>query len=194
MLAWLDCWIQAVLPEWSCGIWIFPLLHFLLYTKMLRKLSQIPPNFQTWFSDFITLLVKKGAVWLLQPAGIWSLVSMGFCNLLLEASPSWWDTCCSPGAEAGGKGLETFCFFDIKMALYAWGGLFSLVYVVCFTYSSQGCFNLISALCQMADKILRLLFQSISYVLICVWLFVIPWTVVHQALPMGFSRQEYWSG
>ena len=28
-----------------------------------------------------------------------------------------------------------------------------------------------------------------------VWLFVTPWTVVHQAPPsMGFSRQEYWSG
>jgi len=27
------------------------------------------------------------------------------------------------------------------------------------------------------------------------WLFVIPWTVTHQApLSMGFSRQEYWSG
>ena len=26
-------------------------------------------------------------------------------------------------------------------------------------------------------------------------LFVTPWTVAHQApLPMGFSRQEYWSG
>ena len=26
-------------------------------------------------------------------------------------------------------------------------------------------------------------------------LFAIPWTVAHQApLPMGFSRQEYWSG
>ena len=26
-------------------------------------------------------------------------------------------------------------------------------------------------------------------------LFVIPWTVAHQAPPsMGFSRQEYWSG
>ena len=32
-------------------------------------------------------------------------------------------------------------------------------------------------------------------VLGCVWLFVGPWTVVHQApLPMEFSRQEYWSG
>ena len=29
----------------------------------------------------------------------------------------------------------------------------------------------------------------------CVWLFATPWTVVHQAPPpMGFSRQEYWSG
>ena len=29
----------------------------------------------------------------------------------------------------------------------------------------------------------------------CVWQFVTPWTVVHQAsLSMGFSRQEYWSG
>ena len=28
-----------------------------------------------------------------------------------------------------------------------------------------------------------------------VWPFVTPWTVAHQAaLPMGFSRQEYWSG
>ena len=28
-----------------------------------------------------------------------------------------------------------------------------------------------------------------------VWLFVIPWSVAHQAsLFMGFSRQEYWSG
>ena len=29
----------------------------------------------------------------------------------------------------------------------------------------------------------------------CVWLFVTPWTVAHQApLSMGFSRQEYWVG
>ena len=28
-----------------------------------------------------------------------------------------------------------------------------------------------------------------------VWLFTTPWTTAHQApLPMGFSRQEYWSG
>ena len=28
----------------------------------------------------------------------------------------------------------------------------------------------------------------------CVWLFVTPWTVAHQApLSMGFSRQKYWS-
>ena len=33
--------------------------------------------------------------------------------------------------------------------------------------------------------------QSLS----CVWLFVAPWTVAHQApLSMEFSRQEYWSG
>ena len=33
--------------------------------------------------------------------------------------------------------------------------------------------------------------QSVSHAL----LFVIPWTVASQApLPMGFSRQEYWSG
>ena len=36
-----------------------------------------------------------------------------------------------------------------------------------------------------------LLAQSLS----CVWLFVILWTVAHQApLSMGFPRQEYWSG
>ena len=29
----------------------------------------------------------------------------------------------------------------------------------------------------------------------CVWLFVIPWTIAHQAPPsMELSRQEYWSG
>ena len=28
----------------------------------------------------------------------------------------------------------------------------------------------------------------------CVWFFVTPWTLVRQALFMGFSRQEYWSG
>ena len=29
----------------------------------------------------------------------------------------------------------------------------------------------------------------------CVWPFVTPWTVTHQApLPMGFSRQEFWGG
>ena len=29
----------------------------------------------------------------------------------------------------------------------------------------------------------------------CVQLFVAPWTAPHQApLPMGFSRQKYWSG
>ena len=28
----------------------------------------------------------------------------------------------------------------------------------------------------------------------CAWLFVIPWTVAHQApLSIGFSRQDYWS-
>ena len=29
----------------------------------------------------------------------------------------------------------------------------------------------------------------------CVWLLATPWTAAYQApLPMGFSRQEYWSG
>ena len=33
--------------------------------------------------------------------------------------------------------------------------------------------------------------KSLSHV----WLFVTPWTVAYQAaLPMGFSKQEYWSG
>ena len=34
-------------------------------------------------------------------------------------------------------------------------------------------------------------FKSLS----CVWLFATPWTSAYQApLPMGFSRQEFWSG
>ena len=33
-----------------------------------------------------------------------------------------------------------------------------------------------------------------AWALSCVWLFVTPWTVGHQApLSLGFSRQEYWS-
>ena len=32
-------------------------------------------------------------------------------------------------------------------------------------------------------------------VLSCIWLFVAPWTVAHQApLSVRFSRQEYWNG
>ena len=34
-----------------------------------------------------------------------------------------------------------------------------------------------------------------QHVFSCIWLFVIPWTVAHQAsLSMELSRQEYWSG
>ena len=41
----------------------------------------------------------------------------------------------------------------------------------------------------------RLNNSSNACVLSCVWLFLTPQTVVHQApLSMGFSRQEYWSG
>ena len=37
--------------------------------------------------------------------------------------------------------------------------------------------------------------QYLCRVLSYVWLFTAPWTVAHQSpLPMGFSRQEYWSG
>ena len=36
---------------------------------------------------------------------------------------------------------------------------------------------------------------SCACVLSCIWLFVSPWTVTHQALlSIEFSRQEYWSG
>ena len=36
---------------------------------------------------------------------------------------------------------------------------------------------------------------AVCLLLSCVQLLVTPWTVAHQApLPMGFSRQEYWSG
>ena len=38
-------------------------------------------------------------------------------------------------------------------------------------------------------------FKSTPYMLSCVWLSVIPWTVGHQApLSIGFSSQEYWNG
>ena len=36
---------------------------------------------------------------------------------------------------------------------------------------------------------------AVVSVLSCVWLFAAPWTIGCQVpLPMGFSRQEYWSG
>ena len=41
----------------------------------------------------------------------------------------------------------------------------------------------------------KLLHCLLAWVLSHVQLFVTPWTIAHQApLPMGFSRQEYWSG
>ena len=37
--------------------------------------------------------------------------------------------------------------------------------------------------------------SNLVKLLSCVWLFVTPWTAAyHTPLPMGFSRQEYWSG
>ena len=40
-----------------------------------------------------------------------------------------------------------------------------------------------------------LLWNGCTHVLSCVWLFMTPSTVAHQApLPMELSRQEYWSG
>ena len=37
--------------------------------------------------------------------------------------------------------------------------------------------------------------MCVCCVLICVQLFVTPWTVIHQApLSMEFSRHEYWNG
>ena len=49
---------------------------------------------------------------------------------------------------------------------------------------------------KMNDPFLGLAVNSICVcVQSCLTLFVIPWTVAHQALlPMEFSRQEYWSG
>ena len=42
---------------------------------------------------------------------------------------------------------------------------------------------------------LILFFKILLCSLLCIWLFVTPWIVAHQAPPsMGFSRQEYWSG
>ena len=59
----------------------------------------------------------------------------------------------------------------------------------------------------MSVQVLFLIFNQVVVEELCVyprywvcvlsrvWLFVMPWTVAHQApLSMGFSRQEYWSG
>ena len=46
----------------------------------------------------------------------------------------------------------------------------------------------------MTRKILLICLSEVKS-LSCVRLFASPWTVAHQAPPpMGFSRQEYWSG
>ena len=45
--------------------------------------------------------------------------------------------------------------------------------------------------CLLCTRVCVCVCQSLS----CVWLFVTPWTVAHQAaLSVGFSRQDYWSG
>ena len=45
--------------------------------------------------------------------------------------------------------------------------------------------------CHFLLQCMKVKVKSLSHV----WLFVTPWTAVHQApLSMGFSRQEYWSG
>jgi len=77
--------------------------------------------------------------------------------------------------------------------------------------SSISCFNLplylinhfsdIYYLLSIEDRILKKIWEALSraFYFVCVlshvWLFVTPWTIDHQApLPMGFPRQEYWSG
>ena len=45
------------------------------------------------------------------------------------------------------------------------------------------------------NDISALVFIMCMCSVVCVRLFATPWTVAHQApLPMGFSRQEFWSG
>ena len=46
-----------------------------------------------------------------------------------------------------------------------------------------------------SSRVVLKLIVVVVLLLSCVWLFVTPWTVAHQApLSKGFPRQEYWSG
>ena len=50
-------------------------------------------------------------------------------------------------------------------------------------------------LCSVSSGGTKLIPQASHSLLSCVRFFATPWTVAHQApLPMGFPRQEYWSG
>lgn len=67
LLAWVGSWVQAVLPEWSSGFWIFPSLYFFQLAissspKMLRKLSQAALSFWSLLLHLIVPLVKDGAI------------------------------------------------------------------------------------------------------------------------------------
>ena len=140
MLTWVGSWVQAVLPEWSSGFWIFPSLHFFQLAisstpKMLRKLSQAALSFWTWFLHVIIPLVKDGAVSLLQPEGIWSPEIINFCILLLESSPSWWGHSFFIQSRGWRQGLGRFSFFNIKKALCTWWAILFSVCTLCYNIS-----------------------------------------------------------
>ena len=43
--------------------------------------------------------------------------------------------------------------------------------------------------------LLQVFLREVVKLLCCVWLFLTPWTIAHQAAPsMEFSRWDYWSG
>ena len=81
---------------------------------------------------------------------------------------SWW---CFPTISS--SACFSSCPLSQHQGLFQWVGS---------SHVSRCMINIITGLSEV---------KSLS----CVRLFATPWTVAHQAsLPMGFSRQEYWSG
>ena len=83
-----------------------------------------------------------------------------------------------PGPQQGKHGVPTTWPLGNPVVVFKLGS-FSAMYVkIKPTYNSTG-----------------LPSSPVKVSLSCVWLFVTPWTVAHQApLSMGFPRQKYWSG
>ena len=136
----------------------------------------------------------RGAIWKLTPLGVVSLANMGqvfqfmsclYCWCTCSPSPytlalgSWMESCRNWWANSRGPTLESNLDTGRK---HGTGG--QVVWRECSCLGN----------CSYGSKT-QCAVLGCAQSLCCIQLSVTPWTVIHQApLPMGLSRQEYWSG